>query len=237
MLKISRHKRPKKKKEKRISSSDDDDVPFWGAVIGGALSLVSGQMSASGQRRRARRSRDEAIKWAKYQSPEELAWLEKTKRRSQYGAEDFQQKKRQAIQPIYTMGKQTRQQATGQAIRQGLENSVIAEGIRSRMDAKTQTQMSKVAQQIALMNEQYKLQQEQAVDKYHLARADRIRSISGDASSKYHQSYATGSEVFGSTLGTFGGQMFNYGMKGIYTQWLKDSGLSGGNNNASPHGY
>ena len=208
----------------------------WGGLIGGfATSLVGGLISSRGQRRRARRARDEAIKWAKYQSPEELAWLEKTKRRSQYGAEDFQQKKQQALQPIYSMGQQTKQQATGQAIRQGLENSVIANEIRSRMDAKTQTQMSKVAQQIALMNEQYKQQQEQAVDKYHLARADRIRNISGQAGSQYHQNYTTGSEVFGSTFGTLGGQMAQYGMRGIYAQWLKDNKLS--NNNTGPSGF
>ena len=133
------------------------------------------------------------------------------------------------------MGQQTKQQATGQAIRQGLENSVIANEIRSRMDAKTQTQMSKVAQQIALMNEQYKQQQEQAVDKYHLARADRIRNISGQAGSQYHQNYTTGSEVFGSTFGTLGGQMAQYGMRGIYAQWLKDNKLS--NNNTGPSGF
>ena len=221
MLNISRHKRPKKKKEKRISSSDDDDVPFWGAILGGfATSLVGGMMSAGGSNRRARQSRDEAIKWAKYQSPEELAWLEKTKRRSQYGAEDFQQKKQQALQPIYSMGQQTKQQATGQAIRQGLENSVIANEIRSRMDAKTQTQMSKVAQQIALMNEQYKKQQEEAVDKYHLARADRIRNISGQASSQYHQNYTTGSEVFGSAISGIGGQLISGGIRtGFETEW------------------
>ncbi len=221
MLKISRHKRPKKKKEKRISSSDDDDVPFWGALLGGfATSLVGGMMSASASNRANRRARDEAIKWAKYQSPEELAWLDKTKRRSKYGAEDFQQKKQQAIQPIYSMGQQTKQQATGQAIRQGLENSVIANEIRSRMDAKTQTQMSKVAQQIALMNEQYKQQNEQAVDKYHLARADRIRNISGQAGSSYYQNYTSGDAVFGASLAGFGGQFMKAGMGGFSAEYL-----------------
>lgn len=188
---------------------------MWGAILGGfASSLVGGQMSARASNRANRRARDEAIKWAKYQSPEELEWLEKTKKRSKYGAEDFQQKKALALQPIYSMGQQTKQQATGQAIRQGLENSVIANEIRSRMDARTQTQMSKVAQQIALMNEQYKQQNEQAVDKYHLARADRIRNISGQASSQYEANYTSGSAVFGASLAGLGGQISQFGWQG-----------------------
>tara|TARA_Y100000593_G_scaffold92542_1_gene184502 strand:- start:4425 stop:5027 length:603 start_codon:yes stop_codon:yes gene_type:complete len=187
-------------------------------VIG--MSLLGSAFSGMSANKRASRMRSQAIKDAKYQSPEELAWIKKTQQRSIYGDENFEQKKNLALQPIKSMGQQTKQQAVGQAIRQGLENSVIANEIRSRMDAKTQTQMSQVAKQIALMNEQYKDQQEQALDKYHLGRADRIRNITSQANQSYLQNQVGGLDI----LGGFMSQLASTGMG---TKGFQDSQFMG----------
>ena len=175
---------------------------FWGAFAGAiGASLLGGIFGNRGANRRARGAYRERLKWAKWESKEDLAWKDKTARRSKYGSERFQQTKALALQPIKSQSQRTQQQAIGQAIRQGLENSVIAGDIRSRMDAKTQTQMSSVAQKLALMNEAYKEQQEQALDKYHFARSERIRSISGSAGAEYQQAKRYSSDIWASIFG------------------------------------
>tara|TARA_R110002020_G_scaffold168040_2_gene356675 strand:- start:7338 stop:7958 length:621 start_codon:yes stop_codon:yes gene_type:complete len=175
------------------------------SLLGSAFSMISNNRKAS-------KMRSQAIKDAKYQSPEELAYVEKLQKRSVYGNENLQQQKNLALQPIRSMGQQTKQQAVGQAIRQGLENSVIASDIRARLDAKTQSQLSQVSEKIALMNEQYKQQQEQSLDKYHLSRADRIRNITGQANQSFHQNTSSGWDLAGSLLNQFGSAT----MKGKY---------------------
>ncbi|HAI43291.1 MAG TPA: hypothetical protein DCM40_36925, partial [Maribacter sp.] len=137
------------------------------------LNLITSNL----QNQKANRARNLAIKNAKYQSPEELAYLEKAQRRSMYGMDNLSQIKSQAIQPIVAMADRTRTQQSGNIIKQGLENSIIATEVRSRLDAKTQGQIAETARKIALMNEEYKIGQEKVVDDYNLRRADRIRSI------------------------------------------------------------
>lgn len=163
------------------------------------LNLITSQL----QKQRAGRARNLAIKNAKYQSPEELAYVQKAQRRSTYGMDNLGQIKSQAIQPIVAMGDRARTQQSGNIIRQGLENSIIATEVKSRLDAKTQSQIAETARKIALMNEEYKRGQEKIVDDYNLRRADRIRSITGQADSNLAMNTINPMESFFSTLQKF----------------------------------
>ena len=192
---------------------------FWGAFAGAiGSSLLGGIFGNRGANKRASRAYKERLKWAKWESKEDLAWKDKTARRSKYGSERFQGTKALALQPIKSQSQRTQQQAIGQAIRQGLENSVIAGDIRSRMDAKTQTQMSSVAQKLALMNEAYKEQQEQALDKYNFARSERIRSISGQAGAEYQRARKYDSDIWADIFGQIS--------KGMWSQAWSEYGVT-----------
>ena len=163
------------------------------------LNLITSNL----QNQKANRARNLAIKNAKYQSPEELAYLEKAQRRSMYGMDNLSQIKSQAIQPIVAMADRTRTQQSGNIIKQGLENSIIATEVRSRLDAKTQGQIAETARKIALMNEEYKIGQEKVVDDYNLRRADRIRRITGQADSNLIMNTTNPMESFFATLQKF----------------------------------
>ena len=206
MLKVSRHKRPKKKKEKRISSSDDDDVPFWGAL---ATSLVGSAVSGYSARRQAKKQRSQALKDAKYQTPEELEYVNKMRKRSQYGMDNIGEIRNQAIQPMFQQGEQAQVRATGNIIRQGMENSIVANEIRSKIDSNTQTQISDMALKVAQMNKQYKEGQEARLDNYNLERANRIRGITSQANDRYNSAIAgTGiGDIIGGALGSVGSSM------------------------------
>jgi len=175
-------------------------------LLGMGASLIGSAISGSSARRRASRQRKQAIANAKYQSPEELAWLKKTTDRSQYGDERYQIKKNLAIQPIVALADKTKTQASGNIIRQGLENSVIANEIRSKIDTDTQKRISEISIQLANMNEDFKLKNEEMVDRYNLDRSNRIRSITGQATNQYYSNIAGTSpgEIIGNMVGKIG---------------------------------
>jgi len=159
-----------------------------GMFGGMGLSFIGGMFKNRSARKNAQRARNQALKDAKYQSPEELAWVKKQQERSIYGDENFNTKKNLALQPIHTLGNKNKSLAIGQSINQGLENSIIASEIRSKIDAKTHQDVANVAEKLALMNEEYKIQSEEKLDNYQLDRANKIRSITGNANSNYYSS-------------------------------------------------
>ena len=222
MLKISKHKRPKKKKEKRISSSDDDDVPFFGGLLG---NLALGALSASASNRKASKMRRTALADAQYQSPEEIEYANKLRRRSQYGMDNFQQRRNLAIQPIIAQADRTRTRAGGQAIRQGLENSIIAQEMRNRIDADAQTQIRELSERLALANEEFKRQNESALDSYNLQRANRIRGITSQANQNYAMNKINASDILTNFAQSFltGFQKSEAGSK-ILEQGFEDFG-------------
>lgn len=180
----------------------------FGLLAGLGVSLLGGALSADSANRKARRARNQAIKDAKYQTPEELEWLRKTRTRAREGMEDIGRVRNLAMQPIRATGQQMKSQAVGQAIRQGLENSIIAQEIRNKMDAKTRTEVTKMSEKIAIMNEQYKKQQEGKVDQYQMDRSRKIYDITSQANQQYIQNRVSAGDVFANTIGNFGGHMF-----------------------------
>ena len=83
---------------------------------------------------------------------------------------------REAIQTVRQQGQFGRQRAQGQAIQQGLENSVVAQELRRKVDKDVLQSVAKQARQMALANAQAKRQAEGQLESFRMGIDDRQRT-------------------------------------------------------------
>tara|TARA_R100000700_G_scaffold41273_2_gene61143 strand:- start:941 stop:1666 length:726 start_codon:yes stop_codon:yes gene_type:complete len=126
-----------------------------------------------------------------YGKNEQIKALEKQKQMGKYEKEYFkrmesearkgdpmyQQKLNQALSPIRQQGQFMQQRATGTAIQQGLENSIIADELRKRASRTTMGQISQTSERMAIQNAEYRRQAQGRLDQARLSREEKLRGI------------------------------------------------------------
>jgi hypothetical protein len=143
-------------------------MSWWNAISFGANLLGIGS-SASSQRK--------AYNIAKQETPAEKAYRLKLEKAKLEGDPLLFEKEKLAYKPIQSYGESARADATGVAIRQGLENSMIAQEMKSKIDAQTYQALETTADKIALYNEEYKKRAEDDLDKYNMERQNYLRDL------------------------------------------------------------
>ena len=202
-----------------------------GFLGGLALNFVGGLFGASAQRKQQQRllrqQREQQLRAYRIASTEtegEIAYREKLGKRATEGDPMLTQRKNLLMSPIRQMGEEGRVKAQGMAIGQGLENSIIAQQLRERVDAKTLQGLSKTAKQIAMYNDEYKRRDEDKLDSYTLQRGQMLRDLAvGLEANRPIDTTMTDSEMFGSLFG----QM----MSNVSSGWMNsESGQASMNN-------
>jgi len=163
----------------------------WWNAVGLASNLFSIGSSARSQRR--------AYQQAQKESPSEIKYRERLEKAKELGDPDLYKKQIQAFRPIVSQGERALSSTTGTAIRQGLENSIIAGEMKSRVNAKTLQSLTEVAERIAQYNEEYKDKAELDLERYNMERDSRLRGLA----TNYESRPRTSSQIF-STVANFG---------------------------------
>ena len=151
-----------------------------------------------------------ALERSKQMGPYEKEYYARLKSEATEGDPMAAQKRNLAIQPIRQQGQFMQQRATGTAIQQGLENSIIADELRQRASRTTMGQIAQTSERLAIQNTEYKRQAQGRLDKAMLSREDKLRQISQKQS-------GLKSGMTGDILGMVGGVAGQY-MKGMQPQ-------------------
>lgn len=171
-------------------------------LLGG---ILGGRSQRSHQRRlmaQQRQRQYDAYALASKETPEEIKYRNRLLERATEGDPDIGKKQTMMMSPIMQQGQIARSTAQGMAIRQGLENSMIAHEIRSRVDQKTLQAVTTMAEKIAMHNDQYKKQYEDRLDSYQMQRSQRLRDLaSGYIANQPIDQSMSNSEMFGSIFG------------------------------------
>lgn len=177
-------------------------MSWWNAV-----GLVSNFLNIGSSSRRQRR----AYNLARQETQAEKDYKLKLEKAKLEGDPDLYKKQVQTFKPIMSYGESARQDATGVAIKQGLENSIIAQEMKNVIDEKTYQALETSADKIALHNEEYKKRAEEELDRYNMERERYLRDLAvgyessrPDTTSQYLNAIAG----FGQG-GGFGGQGSN----------------------------
>lgn len=142
-----------------------------GAGISAAISIGSA-ISASRRAKKAEEARKRRLRRAKKHklrdikekkriSPEQAVGMQKLRKGAQRGMIDVPGQTQQIGQEQYQRGEAQEAQATGQLTAQGLEGSIVAQDVSSRIGAETRAATAEQARQIAFKNQQSKQQAEQ----------------------------------------------------------------------------
>ena len=142
---------------------------MWG-ILGSAL--LGGLKGAS-----QRRSLNKQHKLASAETESEKEYRLKLEKAKLEGDPDIHKKRQSAYSPIFSYGQSAKADATGVAIKQGLENSIIAHEIRNKIDDKTFQMINEQADKIAEHNEQYKKQADAKLMDYKMSRDARLRDL------------------------------------------------------------
>ena len=145
------------------------------------------------------RSQRRAYQEAKKETPSEIKYRERLEKAKELGDPDLYKKQIQAFRPIVSQGERAIASTTGTAIRQGLENSIIAGEMKSRVNARTLQELSNVAEKIAQYNEEYKDRAELDLERYNMERDSYLRNLAVGNESRPR----TSSQLF-STIANFG---------------------------------
>ena len=168
--------------------------------VGLGSNIFSIGSSARGQRR--------AYQEAQKETPSEIKYRERLQKAKEFGDPDLYKKQIQAFRPIVSQGERAIASTTGTTIRQGLENSIIASEMKSRVNARTLQELSNVAEKIAQYNEEYKDRAELDLERYNMERDSYLRNLAVGNESRPR----TSSQLF-STIANFG--MNQYGGGGL----------------------
>jgi len=135
------------------------------AAISGISSLIGYGMQRS------------ALKGAGQMSKLEREYLRNLRERRETGAYDVPALTSQVSQQQQELGRMTQQRATGGAISRGLEKSIVTSEIKRKVDADTLRRIAEESREIALRNEQSKVQAEQELGQFASGRAGRLQNI------------------------------------------------------------
>lgn len=190
-----------------------------GAMIGS--SILGGIMG----NRATRRANQRLTNWynkAKEPTQAELELEAKLKREKEFGDPDLEQKRQELYRPIFSYGKEARADATGVAIRQGLENSIIASEMKNKVDAKTYQMIDEQADKILAHNKAWKKDAEDRYMMFKLKRDERLRNLA----MQYEGGLQDSTPMADTLLGLGSSLLGSYGKSQI--SWLNSSGDAGG---------
>ena len=189
-----------------------------GAVVG----LATNYITARTKRKQELKNLKEKKKLAKRQyerslgsSPEEVYGAKKLKDAASGGAIDVQDTTAQVTQPLYQQGENIEAQAQGNITQQGLEGAIIAQETSQKIGSEVRAEIANQARNIAIQNEQTKLDAKKTLQDNVMKRADLLRSLAfkrqdeltGFESEKRGIEQGFTSNILGSTLSTLTGQI------------------------------
>ena len=186
-----------------------------------AMNMLGGLLGAKSQRDyqqrmlgKQRQRQYDAYANAIKDTPEEIAYRKRLEERADLGDPDLGKRQRMMMSPILQHGQTARAGATGLAIRQGLENSIIAHEIRNKIDKQTLQSVTTMAEKIAMYNDQYKRGYEDKLDAYKMQRSQRLRDLTTSyiANQPINQSMSSG-EMWGGLLGN--------AISGLSDMWMR----------------
>ena len=137
------------------------------SIVGGISKAIGGE--------RARKSQIAGLRKLSEVTPAERAYEKRRQDIIKGGDPLINQMGQQAIQTIRQQGQLGRQRATGQAIQQGLENSIVAQELRRKVDKDVLRSVAEQARSMAFANQKAKRQAEDELEKYRLGIDDRKR--------------------------------------------------------------
>ena len=132
----------------------------------------------SGKRADANRSNQIAgMRQLKDVTPAERAYEKRRQEIMKSGDPLINQAGNEAIGAVRQQGQFNQQRATGQAINQGLENSIVAQELRRKVDNDTLRAVAKQAREMALANARAKRGAENELEAFNMNRDSRNRDI------------------------------------------------------------
>lgn len=195
-------------------------MSFLGGI---GMQFLGGMLSGNAERKRQarllalqRQRHFDAYALATQETPEAIKYRNRLLDRATEGDPDIGKRQRMMMSPIMQQGQVSRSTAQGQAIKQGLENSIIAHEIRSKVDHKTLQAITTMAEKIAMYNDQYKKTYEDKLDSYHLQRSQKLQTLAT-------QYMANQPIDTGTTSGEMMSSLFGQIMSGVSSQFFKGS--------------
>mgnify|MGYP003132796709 CR=1 FL=1 len=181
------------------------------------INILGSLFGASSERKKQRRllaqqrrQQDRAYNLARQETPEEISYRNRLSQRMTTGDPNIKKRQNMFSQPIKQMGEERRMFAQGKTIDQGLENSIIAHSLRSKVDQETLRSLGEVAEKIALYNDEYKKQYEDKLDNYQLQRGQMLRDLAvGREANRPIDTTSSSGEMYGGLMSNFMGSMFN----------------------------
>jgi len=153
---------------------------MFATLFSAGMSLLGGAQKAKAQRSQARRMRqayDDAYALAKQVSPEEQKYMKRMQDRAETGDPNAGKMRNIVMSGLAQSAQRGQQGAQAIAIRSGLENSIVADELRRRVDTDTLKQIGQESQRLAMANRQYRLQAQGQLDQHQLGRAQMLRQM------------------------------------------------------------
>ena len=138
-------------------------IPIVAGILGGVKAI--GDMYGA---ERQRQNTIASLKDLSKITPAEREYAERRREIIKGGDPLLRQEFNKNVQTIRQQGQFNQQRATGQAIQQGLENSIVAQELRRRVDADTLRSVAEQARQMAIRNAEAKRQAELELEAMNL---------------------------------------------------------------------
>mgnify|MGYP003344004804 FL=1 len=139
-------------------------MTWW---LGPAINAIGSIAGANAKKKQAERMTK--------RSPEELEYVQKLKKWSTKGQYPVNEMMAKASIPIQQQAMTAKAQTTGSMIRQGLENSIVARELMRKTDKDTMASLASQAREIAIKNQQSKVQASKDLFNYDQRRQELLR--------------------------------------------------------------
>ena len=146
------------------------------SLIGLGVSAYAQGQKNKANRAAAKRMKD-AYAAARELQPSEQKYLDRMQDRAETGDPNLGAMRNQVMGSINQASQQQQFRSQAVAIRSGLENSIIADELRRRVDRDTLQQMAAESTKLAMHNSNFKLQAQNQVDQFQLQRASMLRDL------------------------------------------------------------
>ena len=110
-------------------------------------------------------------------TPEERKWAEQFRQRSTTGALDLDYLNQVGGRAVSQVGELQKAKFQGGMMQQGLSNSIVAQELARKTDRDTLTSLADESRNLAMMNEQTKIQAQDMLGQYGQMRSQRLQNI------------------------------------------------------------
>lgn len=151
-----------------------------GTILSAGINLMASHRATKAQKSQARRMRqayDKAYAMAKELTPEEQKYINRMEERASSGDPNAGAMRNLVMSNIAQQRQRGQQGAQSIAIRSGLENSIVADELRRRVDRETLQQIGQESQKLAMANRQYREQAQGQLDQYQLQRSQMLKQM------------------------------------------------------------